>query len=353
MKLLGVDMDLSTYITNKFKKFNEYLETHWQTHPYKFKEIQTLLFFQSYATLDLTERFDINIKESIEYPTLSYYYHRIEKYIKIPAKELFPSSFHRPYDQILNEFKYLSFYQEPEEIRKKVENIFDIYQKIALPLSSHHIYQEIHELLNITFEYLTDKNIQYESKNKIMYQWQDIQNLETASAYKSLAKIQLTLSNYKQQSLAEKYLALINESENHRIEFKERTTDLLTNRKSDKWVKACFGFMNTRKGYVFIGVSDDQRIVGIEHELREHFNNSLDLMKRGLIDKLAHESNKISNIYTTLEDIKINGRTILVFKCNKADRPLYYKGELYMRTNSQTTRVPPELIESFREEFYC
>ncbi|SPL72671.1 Divergent AAA domain protein [Acinetobacter stercoris] len=186
-----------------------------------------------------------------------------------------------------------------------------------------------------------------------MYQWQDIQNLETASAYKSLAKIQLTLSNYKQQSLAEKYLALINESENHRIEFKERTTDLLTNRKSDKWVKACFGFMNTRKGYVFIGVSDDQRIVGIEHELREHFNNSLDLMKRGLIDKLAHESNKISNIYTTLEDIKINGRTILVFKCNKADRPLYYKGELYMRTNSQTTRVPPELIESFREEFYC
>lgn len=56
--------------------------------------------------------------------------------------------------------------------------------------------------------------------------------------------------------------------------------------------------MNTRNGYVFIGVADDLTIVGIENELAEHFNNSLDLMKRSLIDKLAHESNKISNIYT-------------------------------------------------------
>jgi len=111
--------------------------------------------------------------------------------------------------------------------------------------------------------------------------------------------------------------------------------------------------MNTRNGYVFIGVADDLTIVGIEHELFEHFNHSLDLMKRSLIDKLAHESHKISNIYTTLEEIKIQGKTILVFKCNKADRPLYYKGELFMRTNGQTTRVPPELIESFRLEFYC
>ncbi len=346
-------MDLNTYIINKFKNFNEYLETQWQTYPYKFKEIQALLFFQSYATLELIERFDIKIKESLDYPTLSYYYHRIEKYIKIPANILFPSSFHRPYHQILNELKYLSFYQEGSEVQKKIELIRDIYQKIALPQSSHDIYQEIYELLHISFAYLSDKMISIEQKNKIIYQWQDIQNLETASAYTSLDKITQTLSQYKQHTLADKYLALIHESENHRIEFKERTTDLLTDKKSDKWVKACFGFMNTRKGYVFIGISDDQEIVGVEQELSDHFNGSLDLMKRSLIDKLAHESQKISNIYACLEDFKINDKTILVFKCNKADRPLYYKGELYMRTNSQTTRVPPELVESFRDEFYC
>lgn len=346
-------MDLNTYIINKFKNFNEYLETHWQTHPYKYKEIQTLLFFQSYATLELIERFDIKIKESLDYPTLSYYYHRIEKYIKIPTKELFPNSFHRPYHQILNELKYLSFYQHPTEVIKKIEHLHDIYQKIALPNSSFQIYSEIHDLLQITFAYLSDKNIHIEQKNKLIYQWQDIQNLETVSAYKSLEKIAYTLSCFQQESKADQYLALIQESENHRIEFKERTTDLLTNKKSDKWVKACFGFMNTRKGYVFIGISDDQQIVGVEQELKDHFNNSLDLMKRSLIDKLAHESQKISNIYTVLEDIKIKDKTILVFKCNKADRPLYYKGELYMRTNSQTTRVPPELIKLFREEFYC
>lgn len=346
-------MDLNTYIANKFKMFNEYLEIHWQQQPLKYKEIQTLLFFQAYATMDLVARAEINLDDSSEYPTLSYYYQRIEKYIKIPAKELFPASFHRPYEMILNEFKYLSFYQEPFEVQKKIENIYDIYQKIALPSSCHSIYHEIHDLLYQSIEFLIDTQISNQEKIKIVYRWQDIHNLETASAYRSLAKIQNTLSQYKQQSLAEKYRELINESENNRIEFKQRTTDLLSNKKSDTWIKACFAFMNTRKGYVFIGVTDDQEIVGIEQELREHFQNSLDLMKRGLIDKLAHASDKRSHIYTTLEDIKIDGKTILVFKCNKADRPLYYKGELYMRNNGQTTRVPPELIDCFREAFYC
>ena len=161
------------------------------------------------------------------------------------------------------------------------------------------------------------------------------------------------MQHYQQKPHIDYYLNLIHLGENQRVEFKERTTDLLTNRKSDKWAKACFAFMNTRNGYVFIGVSDDLKIVGIEQEMQDFFNNSLDLMKRSLIDKLAHESHKISNIYSTLEDIQIHGKTILVFKCNKADRPLYYKGELFMRTNAQTTRVPPELIESFREAFYC
>lgn len=346
-------MDLNTYIANKFKMFNEYLEMHWQHQPLKYKEIQALLFFQAYATMDLVARGEINLYTTTEYPTLSYYYQRVEKYIKIPAKELFPSSFHRPYQLILNEFKYLSFYQDSAEVQKKLDHIHDIYQKISLPSSCHSIYHEIHDSLHQSIEFLHDNQIPNADKIKILYRWQDIHNLETASAYRSLAKIQDTLAQYRQQSLAEKYLELINESENNRIEFKERTTDLLSNKKSDTWIKACFAFMNTRKGYVFIGVSDDQQIVGVEQELDEHFQGSLDLMKRGLIDKLAHESHKRSNIYTTLEDIKIEGKTILIFKCNKADRPLYYKGELYMRNNGQTTRVPPELIECFREAFYC
>lgn len=346
-------MELSTYITSKFKAFNDHLETHWQRHPYQFKEIQALLFFQAYATIDLIQRFDLQLTDFQDYPTLRFYYLRVEKYIKTPAKELFPASFHQPYNIILNEFKYLSFYQTPIEVQNKLELIRDIYQKIALPRSSHAIYPQIYELLDRSLDFLSDHHISNDAKVKILYQWQDIQNLENAAAYTSLAKIHNTLSNYRQQSLAEKYIKLIHASENNRVEFKQRTTDLLGNKKSDKWIKACFGFMNTRKGYVFIGVSDDQRIVGIEHELDEHFQNSLDLMKRALINKLATESNKVSNLYTVLENIKIEGKTILVFECNKAAQPLFYKGELYMRSNGQTTRVPPELIGDFRAVFCC
>lgn len=346
-------MDLNHYIANKFKIFNEYLEMHWQHQPLKYKEIQTLLFFQAYATIDLMVRAEINLYHSNEYPTLSYYYQRIEKYIKIPTKELFPASFHRPYEQILNEFKYLCFYQDNLDIQKKIDNIYSLYQKIAVPNSSHGIYHEIHESLQHSIEFLHDPKIAIQHKTKILYRWQDIDNLEMASAYRSLAKIQQTLSQYQQQSLAEKYLSLIDQSENNQIEFKQRTTDLLSHKKSDSWIKACFAFMNTRKGYVFIGIADDQSIVGIEQELHEHFQGSLDLMKRGLLDKLSHESQKRSNIYTTLEDIRIEGKTILVFKCNKSDRPVYYKGDLYMRNNGQTIRVPPELIACFQEEFYC
>jgi len=346
-------MDLNHYLANKFKIFNEYLERHWQDQPLKYKEIQTLLFFQAYTTIDLMARTDINCSHYSEYPTLSYYYQRIEKYIKIPAKELFPASFHRPYTQILNEFKYFSFYQDPLHIQKKIDHIYDLFQKIALPNSSHGIYHEIYASLQHSIEFLHDPSINIQQKNKLLYRWQDIDNLESASAYRSLAKIQHTLSQYQQQSLAEKYQRLIAQNENNRIEFKQRTTDLLSNKKSDTWIKACFAFMNTRKGYVFIGIADDQSIIGIEQELHEHFQGSLDLMKRGLLDKLAHESQKRSNIYTTLEDIQIEGKTILVFQCNKADRPLYYKGELYMRNNAQTIRVPPELIACFQQEYYC
>ena len=346
-------MDLNTYITNKFKNFNEFLETQWHDCPNKYKEIQTLLFIQAYATSALSEKFDINIHQAFKYPTLRHYFQQIEKYIDIPANQLFPTSFHRPYEYILNELKYLSFYQEPYEFHKKVEKIRDTFNKISIPISSHDIYQEILQYLKFSFEYIADPNLTIELKTKLIYQWQDIHNLETVAAYKSLEKIKTTLNKYQNNAKADFYSQLIKQGENQRIEFKERTTDLLTNRKSDRWVKACFAFMNTRNGYVFIGISDDLKIVGIEHELAEHFNHSIDLMKRSLIDKLAHESNKISNIYTTLEEIQINNKVILVFKCNKADRPLYYKGELFMRTNSQTTRVPPELVESFREEFYC
>lgn len=127
-------MDLNTYIANKFKMFNEYLEIHWQQQPLKYKEIQTLLFFQAYATMDLVARAEINLDDSSEYPTLSYYYQRIEKYIKIPAKELFPASFHRPYEMILNEFKYLSFYQEPFEVQKKLKISTTFIKRLPYPV---------------------------------------------------------------------------------------------------------------------------------------------------------------------------------------------------------------------------
>ncbi|WP_228716527.1 AlbA family DNA-binding domain-containing protein [Acinetobacter defluvii] len=247
----------------------------------------------------------------------------------------------------------LAFTKNPMNYIKKIERIKETFNKISIPIHSHEIYTEILRILNQSFDFLADINVATEHKIKLIYQWQNIQNLETVTAYKSLEKIKNILRNYQQKSSIDYYLNLIRLGENQRVEFKERTTDLLTNRKSDKWVKACFAFMNTRNGYVFIGVSDDLKIVGIEQEMKDFYNNSLDLMKRSLIDKLAHESHKISNIYSTLEDIKIYGKTILVFKCNKADRPLYYKGELFMRTNGQTTRVPPELVASFREEFYC
>jgi len=104
-------MDLDTYITNKFKNFNEFLETHWHDYPIKYKEIQTLLFFQSCITHPLSEKFEFNAYQFLKYPTLRYYFQKIEKYIHTPPKHLFPSSFHRPYEHILNEFKYLSHFK--------------------------------------------------------------------------------------------------------------------------------------------------------------------------------------------------------------------------------------------------
>ena len=63
-------MDLNMYLTNKFKNFNEFLETHWHDYPKKYKEIQTLLFFQAYTTKPLSEKFEINIDSGLKVSNL-------------------------------------------------------------------------------------------------------------------------------------------------------------------------------------------------------------------------------------------------------------------------------------------
>lgn len=345
-------MDLHQYIIQKCHNFNHELDTRWHGLPQDYKALQTLLFFQAFTTIDLIERFKINIVDNPALSSLSYYYLCIEKYIRIPAIVLYPASFHRPYAHILLLFEKLSQQENTQKFDQQLSEVRQWVEKISIPQNSLSMYEHLYAALKLSLNLLEDQQIEKKHKLKLIAQWQKINNLEQPAAYYALDKIRGYLNKYQQQSLAQYFLRLIAENENNHVEFKQRTTDLLSNKKSDKWLKACFAFMNTRAGHVMIGVADNQVIVGVENEVQQHFHGSLDLMKRSLMDKLAHESQHYSSLYTVLEDVKIGDKTILVFKCYKADRPVYYQGELYMRNNGQTIRVPPALIPPFQQLFY-
>lgn len=167
-----------------------------------------------------------------------------------------------------------------------------------------------------------------------------------------LLKVNSTLDYVKDTNKIERLLDLVRIGENSVIEFKE-TFSLAVKRlqndqsykvKTENFVelsslKTIAGFLNARGGTLFVGVTDDQKIVGVEREVNLFHKESLDnflLHFKNLVKTQIGES-----FYPFIQiDIEImQSKPVLVVKCTKANQPCFLGKEhdFYVRSPSGST----------------
>ncbi|MGF1889894.1 ATP-binding protein [Vibrio campbellii] len=104
-------------------------------------------------------------------------------------------------------------------------------------------------------------------------------------------------------------------------------------------LKTIAAFLNARGGTLFIGVSDDQKIIGVENEINQFHRESVDkflLHFKNLVKEQIGES-----FYPFIQiDIEIlQSKQVLVVKCAKANQPCFLGKEhhFYVRSPSGST----------------
>ena len=144
----------------------------------------------------------------------------------------------------------------------------------------------------------------------------------------------------------------ISQGESKKIEFKEslsldvrKQRDKLYQPKKEKYIedavlKTIAGFLNSDGGELFIGIDDQSKVLGIQHEL--------DIFHKSSNDKiLLHLKNLIkSNIgagFSNFYDVNIrnmDNKKIIHVECSKSPVEVFIRGkDFYVRSGPSTERL--------------
>ena len=105
-------------------------------------------------------------------------------------------------------------------------------------------------------------------------------------------------------------------------------------------LKTIAGFLNTDGGELFIGVSDDSKVLGIENELIKLHKSSKDKFQLHLKTLIKENIGLGSSNFINLELITINDKEIIHVSCKKSDEPVYIKDkDFYIRTGPATDKL--------------
>lgn len=116
-------------------------------------------------------------------------------------------------------------------------------------------------------------------------------------------------------------------------------------------MKVITAFLNTEGGTLYIGVSDEGYVRGLENDLA--YFKSKDRFDRHVHDNLRHHLTFIPNshLYIATEWIENSGKDIYVVKVNRPGRPIALDGQYYRRDGSSCVIVRPDQVESFLSTF--
>ena len=105
-------------------------------------------------------------------------------------------------------------------------------------------------------------------------------------------------------------------------------------------LKTIAGFLNTDGGELFIGVSDDSKVLGIENELIKLHKSSKDKFQLHLKTLIKENIGLGSSNFINLELKTINDKDIIHVSCKKSDEPIYIKDkDFYIRTGPATDKL--------------
>lgn len=103
-------------------------------------------------------------------------------------------------------------------------------------------------------------------------------------------------------TLPSELLALIEQGENHNVEFKKSTTDIT----KDVYDTVC-SFSNRDGGHIFLGVKDDGTILGVQPDC-------IDRMKKDFVTAANNERKMYPPLYLTPLEYEWNGKIVLYIR---------------------------------------
>jgi hypothetical protein len=190
------------------------------------------------------------------------------------------------------------------------------------------------------------KNIAWQPKTETLYA-------------ESIEKITGIIKEVTQDDI---YYDIINNGETKNIEFKSTFSMNLKNISQNKdkdvekgSIKTLAGYLNTDGGELFIGISDDGQILGLEQEI-EHFYK-----KKGLDGLKLHFMNQLNNLLgksvvaahidINVHTFKEENKTILIAKCNKSEEGVFFdKSDFYIRQDPQTQKLEGKEMLDYIEQ---
>lgn len=118
-------------------------------------------------------------------------------------------------------------------------------------------------------------------------------------------------------------------------------------------IKVIASFMNTKGGNLFIGISDDGTISGIDEELRR-FHKSNDKYLLNFRNKFINRIGAHYYPFISHKIIKIKDKKVLFISCLPSDKEVWVDDQdFYVRTNPATDKlVGPQQIEYIRSRFH-
>ncbi|MDX2507839.1 MAG: putative DNA binding domain-containing protein [Gammaproteobacteria bacterium] len=167
----------------------------------------------------------------------------------------------------------------------------------------------------------------------------------------------LPKTSIARQDFVNEIYQLLHQGEGETLEFKSTMRKNLKSGKNGKeieiaWLKGLVGFMNTNGGILLIGIKDDSTILGIDADEFENEDKILLHFKNLLSQHIGLEFSNFINLNID----QIEGKTILVIECERADRPafLYIKNEeeFYIRSGPASVKLSVSKVIKYIQNRY-
>ena len=133
--------------------------------------------------------------------------------------------------------------------------------------------------------------------------------------------------------------------ENSQIEFKENSISI------DKLKRTVCAFLNTIGGYIFVGINDWCKVVGIDQKTADLFALLVDqIIREKLVVREGDSRLTLSELSCRVVDLGA-GKTLLIIRCMPADLEQGYMwptGERYFRLNASNYCRKDEATELVR-----